>query len=155
MAPPLPDAQRRCPQRAFPARAYRLGTREPRPSIPTLDDRPAPGSEALLFGCDLLEGGFPWEAHEVWERAWQRARMEGAADSVKDLLQGLIQLAAARVLARDGRPTAALRVADRARARLARADREAQRFGFDPDRLERALTAALVPSEPIRLESAT
>lgn len=44
-----------------------------------------------LFGCDLYNHAFWWEAHEAWEGLW-RIVPEGSAQ--KRFLQGLIQTAA-------------------------------------------------------------
>jgi predicted metal-dependent hydrolase len=48
-------------------------------------------SERYLFGVDLYNQGFFWEAHEAWEALWRAAE-----DARQELfLQGLIQCAAA------------------------------------------------------------
>jgi hypothetical protein len=70
---------------------------------------------AFLWGLDLYNHGYPWEAHEVWETLWRQAPRPSA---VRDLLQALIQCAAAAVHARDGRPAGQRRLAERALARL-------------------------------------
>ena len=44
----------------------------------------------FLYGADLFDARFFWEAHENWEHCWKRAH--GAE---KRCLQGLIQIAAA------------------------------------------------------------
>ena len=46
--------------------------------------------ERFLYGADLFDGRFYWEAHENWEHCWHRA--EG---SYKICIQGLIQVSAA------------------------------------------------------------
>jgi predicted metal-dependent hydrolase len=118
---------RYAPGRALPAQAYVPG-RSPRP--PAIE--PAHGlmaalhagaadagtwqrHPAFLWGLDLYNHGFPWEAHEVWEALWQQAP-RGAAARV--MLQALIQCAAAVVHARAGRVTGRSRLAARALARL-------------------------------------
>ena len=45
-----------------------------------------------LFGVDLYNDGYLWEAHEAWEGLWHRAKHDG---DQADHLQGLIQCAAA------------------------------------------------------------
>jgi hypothetical protein len=70
---------------------------------------------AFLWGLDLYNHGYPWEAHEVWETLWQQAPR---GDAVRVMLQGLIQCAAAVVHARAGRVTGRRRLAERAWARL-------------------------------------
>ena len=90
------------PQRAFPERAYVPG----QSSRPVAEaDSPALELEAVylphprwrehaeyLWGVDLYNAGFFWEAHEVWEALWRA----NAHDADQHLyLQGLIQTAAA------------------------------------------------------------
>jgi predicted metal-dependent hydrolase len=48
--------------------------------------------EAWLYGVDLFNQFFFWEAHEAWEGLWASTE-RGAAPSL--VLQGLIQIAAA------------------------------------------------------------
>ncbi len=43
-----------------------------------------------LFGCDLYNHGYWWEAHEAWEGLWQVTR---SAPAQHRFLQGLIQAA--------------------------------------------------------------
>ena len=71
--------------------------------------RDCPG---YLWGVDLFNHGFYWEAHEAWEGVWHAHRRTGP---VADFLKGLIKLAAAGVKAREGR-------ADGVRRHAARAD---------------------------------
>lgn len=49
------------------------------------------GHPAYLFGVDLYNRAYWWEAHEWWEATWRASEDEEA----RHLLQGLIQLAAA------------------------------------------------------------
>ena len=56
--------------------------------------------EAYLWGVDLYNSGFYWEAHEAWEGVWHAA---GRSGLVADLQKSLIKLAAAGVKAREGR----------------------------------------------------
>jgi predicted metal-dependent hydrolase len=44
-----------------------------------------------LYGVDLFNHRYWWEAHEIWEGVW-RASLE---DDVRNFLQGMIQIAAA------------------------------------------------------------
>jgi hypothetical protein len=53
-----------------------------------------------LFGVDLFNHGYYWEAHEAWETAWHACGRDGA---VGRLLQGLIHLAGAGFATRRGR----------------------------------------------------
>lgn len=56
-------------------------------------------SEAYLFGIDLFNSGYYWEAHEVWEGLWVACGRRGPAAMV---LKALIGLAAAGVKASVG-----------------------------------------------------
>jgi hypothetical protein len=56
--------------------------------------------EEYLFGFDLFNAGYYWEAHEAWESCWHAVGRKGPA---ADLLKGLIRLAACGVKAREGR----------------------------------------------------
>ena len=51
-----------------------------------------PHHELYLYGVDLYNDGYWWEAHEYWEALW---RLEEPDSPTRLLLQGLIQLAAA------------------------------------------------------------
>ena len=55
--------------------------------------------EEYLWGIDLFNHGYYWEAHEAWEGLWHAA---GRTGPVADFLKGLIKLAAAGVKAREG-----------------------------------------------------
>jgi len=43
---------------------------------------------AYLYGCDLYNHGYWWEAHEAWEGLWKQCRRDGAQ---RYFLQALIQ----------------------------------------------------------------
>lgn len=58
-------------------------------------------NEDYLFGIDLYNEGYLWEAHEVWEGLWHRAKHD---PHQADLLQGLIQCAAACLKIPMGQP---------------------------------------------------
>ncbi len=100
------------PERPLPPYAYQPG----RTSHPTRDpgghsygDRaepPAPPDPAdwracgdYLYGIDLFNHGFFWEAHEAWEGLWVACGRRGATATY---LQALINLAAAGFKARWG-----------------------------------------------------
>jgi hypothetical protein len=51
-------------------------------------------NRAYLYGIDLFNNGFFWEAHVTWELLWHRAGRKGPT---ADFLKALIQLAAAGV----------------------------------------------------------
>lgn len=65
-----------------------------------------------LFGIDLFNHGFYWEAHETWEQLWIKF---GRSGREADFLKALIKLAAAGVKARECRPVGVQRHACRAR----------------------------------------
>ncbi len=58
-------------------------------------------SRPYLFGIDLFNAGFYWEAHEVWEGLWHAC---GRSGTTADFLKGLIQMTAAGVKVRQGVP---------------------------------------------------
>jgi len=51
-------------------------------------------SRDYLFGCDLYNHGYWWEAHEAWEGLWQLTDKSGVQGH---FLQGLIQVSAAHL----------------------------------------------------------
>lgn len=65
-----------------------------------------------LYGIDLFNHGYYWEAHEAWESLWHVAGRQG---EVASFLKGLIKLAAAGVKAREGIPQGVSRHCARAR----------------------------------------
>jgi hypothetical protein len=99
--------ERYAPTRPFPPYAYLPGGEHPHPTQSpqghsyTGEPGPPAGhveparwreNDDYLFGVDLYNHGYLWEAHEVWEGLWHAAK----PDAVQaDLLQGLIQCAAA------------------------------------------------------------
>jgi hypothetical protein len=112
-----PDSHRACarlvPEVPLPPYSYVTG-RFPHPtsdpaghSFGQLPEEPAAldpdrwhESRAFLFGCDLFNHGYYWEAHETWEAAWKGCGRRG---TTADFLKGLIKLAAAGVKVREGR----------------------------------------------------
>lgn len=94
------------PERSFPSYAFIPG-RNPHPhNHPNghsygVSDTPEPldattwhTHDGYLWGVDLYNHGYPWEAHEAWEGPWKLA----VKDTPERLhLQGLIQCAAALV----------------------------------------------------------
>ena len=128
---------RLCPDRPLPPYSYVPG-RQPHPiSDPTghsygmhlispaeVQQNPAASvnlvsgwrvSSDYLFGIDLFNHGFYWEAHETWEQVWIAC---GRSGREADFLKGLIKLAAAGVKVREGRPIGVQRHASRARELL-------------------------------------
>ena len=100
------------PDRALPPYAYIPGrtphpTRDPdghsygavreSPDLPDPDDWRS--CHDYLYGIDLFNHGFYWEAHEAWEGLWVACGRQG---STATYLQALINLAAAGFKARWG-----------------------------------------------------
>jgi len=104
---PLRSIPRYCPEQAFPPYRYVPGL-QPHPvrdpgghsyQAPPRLGRHAPWDvsawrtlAAWLFGVDLFNAFFFWEAHESWEGLWA---VQPRASAPARLLQGLIQFAAA------------------------------------------------------------
>ena len=107
------DAQwpRYCPQRPFPPYRHIPGItphpiRDPlghsyepveETSGPDASDVPLPPemwreNEEYLYGVDLYNFAYWWEAHEAWEGLWHQAE-----DTYRLFLQGLIQVSAAHI----------------------------------------------------------
>ena len=78
---------------------------------------PSLGSDIFLWGLDLFNHGYYWEAHEAWEGLWQVADRDGP---LRMLFKGLILLSAAGVKIRERKHVAAARHARRAAALLRR-----------------------------------
>ena len=70
-------------------------------------------SDAFLWGLDLFNHGYYWEAHEAWEGLWQVADRDGP---LRVLFKGLILLSAAGVKIRERKNAAAARHGKRAAA---------------------------------------
>lgn len=109
-----------------------------------------------LFGIDLFNHGYYWEAHEVWESLWHAA---GRVGPVADFLKGLIKLAAAGVKVRQGISAGVRSHASRA-AKLFEQTREPGRhyLGLDVDELVAAARSwadapprAEPSSEPVQI----
>lgn len=109
------------PEKIFPAYAYLPG-KHPHPvrdplghsykSHPvTVAIEEALGSDVLLWGIDLFNHGYYWEAHEAWEPLWHAAKQSTLH---RLFFKGLILLAAAGVKIREGKRVAAARHAARA-----------------------------------------
>lgn len=58
-------------------------------------------NERYLFGVDLYNGGYLWEAHEAWEGLWHVSKLDKPQ---AQHLQGLIQCAAACLKIAMGQP---------------------------------------------------
>jgi DUF309 family protein family protein len=63
-------------------------------------------SDAFLWGLDLLQSRYYWEAHEAWEGLWRVADRDGP---LRMLFKGLILLSTAGVKIRERKHAAAQR----------------------------------------------
>lgn len=71
--------------------------------------------EAWLYGIDLFNARYFWEAHEAWEKVWLDAP-DGSRG--RDVVKGLIQIAAALFKLHLGNELAARRLAQRGILRI-------------------------------------
>lgn len=113
--PPYTYVPGRAPHPVTDPAGHSFGRTAPASPPPSPEDWRACGE--YLYGIDLLNRGFYWEAHEAWEAVWGAA---GRAGPVADFFKGLIKLAAAGVKWREGNPAGARRHARRARELFAR-----------------------------------
>lgn len=86
-----------------------------------------------LYGCDLYNHGYWWEAHEAWEGLWKVVPRGGAQHS---FLQGIIQVAAChlKLYLGHGDGVARLRVSSQAHmSNACRDSADAQCMGINID----------------------
>jgi len=110
---------------------------EPEPRVPYLPAERWSENPEYLFGADLYNLGFLWEAHEAWETFWHVAKRDPLQAS---FLQGLIQCAAACLKVPMEQPGGLAKLAEQGTARLDAVAREAGPvyMGLDvPDFVER------------------
>src|SRR6201998_1574879 len=74
-------------------------------------------SDAFLWGLDLFNHGYYWEAHEAWEGLGQVVDRDGPS---RMLFEGSIVLSAAGIRPREGKHAATVRHTGRAAALLRR-----------------------------------
>lgn len=86
------------------------------PAGPLLEPRRWRDTEDYLYGIDLYNGGYWWEAHEAWEGLWQQTDKAGRQGR---FLQGIIQVSAAHLKRHVGQPEGVRRLLERARGHLA------------------------------------
>jgi predicted metal-dependent hydrolase len=112
------------PELPFPAYAFVPG-RSPHPTSdphghsygrsPAIPDSFDPQQwnlcQPYLYGIDLFNHGYYWEAHELWEGLWHASGRRGPT---ADLFKALIALAAAGVKVRTGTPAGVVSHARRA-----------------------------------------
>jgi hypothetical protein len=127
---------RYAPQRKFPSYAFLPGvdphpTGDPRGhSYSELADAPAAYFQCdrwrensdYLYGVDLYNHGYLWEAHEAWEGLWHSAKHDALQ---AEFLQGLIQCTAAALKVRMDQPRGVEKLSALGLARLDRVAREA------------------------------
>lgn len=102
-------------------------------------------SELVRWGADLFNHGYYWEAHEAWEALWQSSRED---PPLRQILKGLILLAATGIKVREGKRAAALHHGGKAYRLFQGVDKEQfMRLkaitGLDVDRLAECARVAL------------
>lgn len=109
--------------------------RAPVPVIALPADRWRENS-AYLWGVDLYNAGYFWEAHEAWEGLWTALP---ESDLQRTFLQGLIQCAAACVKHALGEPASVAKLIARGAERLERvaAETSGRYMGLDPAEVSR------------------
>jgi uncharacterized protein len=88
----------------------------PEPHTEALDPAKWAASTVYLYGVDLYNFAYWWEAHESFEALWQLTDKEGPLGQT---LQGLIQIAAGNLKRFMGAESAAQKLGARGLARLA------------------------------------
>lgn len=139
------------PARPFPPYAYVPGqgphpVRDPaghshgdaNPAVSAVDPAAWRDCPVFLYGVDLFNHGYFWEAHESWEALWHAYPAESEAAK---LLQALIKLAAANVKRREGRPRGVERHAGKCRTLLSGLPPDAKLFGLTAAALHETLDA--------------
>lgn len=94
--------------------SYDPAGRHPQPG-PLLPPERWAESDDYLYGVDLYNHGYWWEAHEAWEGLWQQTDKRGCQGR---FLQGLIQVSAANLKRHVGEQEGMRRLLDRARQHL-------------------------------------
>jgi hypothetical protein len=142
---------RRLPQYSLPPYAYLPGknphpVRDPTGHSYHVEPIPVAAeaslsSDAFLWGLDLFNHGYYWEAHEAWEGLWRVADRNG---TLRTIFKGLILLSAAGVKIRERKNAAAARHAKRAAALFRQLpDRAFERaLGMSPAALAECAEAA-------------
>lgn len=105
---------KRYTQRPFPGYSYVPGKNphpssspaghsygQPEPEVAVFHPARWQDCETYLFGIDLFNAGYYWEAHEQFEAVWKAV---GRSGDVADFLKGLIKLSAAGVKQLKSRP---------------------------------------------------
>ena len=160
-----PSMSRFAPERPFPPYRHLPGeTPHPRKhprghshGIPDLCESPPLSAvdwhtnAAYLYGADLFNYAYWWEAHEQWEGLWLQTNED---DLSRDYLQGLIQASASLLKWHQGYAEGMCRLEARARSRLQRvASTGPVYMGLDVGEFLRRLERLL--ADGARAESAT
>jgi hypothetical protein len=95
--PPYAYAPGHFPHPISDPAGHSFGIKLQRPEPP--DPQSWQSCRLFLYGVDLFNHGYYWEAHEVWEALWHGC---GRTGTTAGFLKGLIKLAAAGVKARQG-----------------------------------------------------
>lgn len=164
-----PSVLRNAPDRLFPPYRHLPGdTPHPRKhprghshGIPDLCESPPltatnwGTNAAYLYGVDLFNYAYWWEAHEQWEGLWlQTNEQPKEGDLSRDYLQGLIQASASLLKWHQGYAEGMRRLEVRARSRLHRvASTIPVYMGLDAGEFLRRLARLLAGGT--RAESAT
>ena len=152
------------PGRSLPPYAFLPGrdphpTRDPAGHSFGQHDAPPPFFSAerwrecdpYLWGADLYNEGFLWEAHEAWESLWHVAKPRDATQA--SFLQGLIQTAAAWLKIPMGQPAGVERLSKLALEKLEHVARTAGSpyMGLDIERFA-ARVRAFAASAPASID---
>lgn len=111
--PPYTHVPGRTPHPVSDPRGHSFGNRSE--NVKPLPAAGRPLLDGLLWGIDLFNHGYFWEAHEAWEGLWHASGRRGAE---ADFFKALIQLAVAGVKHYEGRDEGMRRHAARARELL-------------------------------------
>jgi uncharacterized protein len=155
------DSNRYAPLRPFPAYAFLPGvdphpTRDPRGHSYSEEPEAAADyfeceawreSDDYLYGVDLYNHGYLWEAHEAWEGLWHAAKHD---ELQAEFLQGLIQCAAGVLKVRMQQPRGVQRLIELGTGRLERVANEADPhyMGLDVHDLLQAFRAFAEQDQP-------
>jgi tetratricopeptide (TPR) repeat protein len=102
---------------------------------------PVNNEEAIRLGLALFNEERYWESHEALEIAWRRL-----AGIEKDILQGIILIAAALVHLQKNEPEVARSILQRANAKLA--EHNGVHFGVNIRKLEQQLASMISTGHP-------
>jgi len=111
--PPYSYVSRKFPHPTRDTEGHSYGMEEPNVSLNHEEEWRE--CEAYLWGIDMFNSGYYWEAHEAWEAVWHATGRRGA---VADFCKALIKFAAAGVKAREGRTDGVKQHAQRAKQLL-------------------------------------